>query len=187
MNHTQNNNFTGNDDIAIYRQSLADSAVSNEASAVERIRARIALLVSYISDDVMRPEEQPAFREHITGLVSALDNPEKHIIMQAYRTLRGLEDRIYVPLRRAAADQFDSLRRNHPDMTGEMLLKTLIGTEIDEYRARNQEASQGATLIALMRSSPRADLLISMIRGRNDEYPATVFSWRPLAWPLLGM
>lgn len=175
--------------LSAYRLSLADKAVSNALSAVGRIRARAALLVSYIPDAPVPEDEHAALREHITGLPEGLEGSGNRgvALMNAHRRLRELEDRVYIPLRRAAAAQFDRLCRDQPDMTGDTLLKTLVGDEIDDYRARNPEASVDTVLTALMRSSPRADILINMIRQRNDEYQATVFSWRPLAMPLQGL
>lgn len=180
------------DDIensSAYRQALADEAVSNEASSLERIRARIALLVSYIPDAPAPEEELTAFRGRIASLLRGLADTGNHGIglMNAHRALRELEDWIYIPLRRVAAAQFEQLCRERPDMTDGMLLQALVGEEIDDYRARNAAASQNATLAALMRSSPRADIIISLVRQRNDEYGATAFSWRPLVLPLQGV
>lgn len=178
-----------NESLSAYRQTLADKAVSNKVSAVERIRARAALLASYIPDASVTEDEHTALRERITGLPDGLEGYGNRgiALMNAHRWLRELEDRIYIPLRRAAAVQFDLLCRDQPDMTGDTLLKTLVGVEIDDYRARNPAASENATLAALMRSSPRADIFISLIRQRNNEYRVTVFNWRPLSMPLQGL
>ncbi|HHS9739305.1 TPA: hypothetical protein ACTW90_001680 [Raoultella ornithinolytica] len=177
------------ENLPAYRQALSDEAVSNKASAVDRIRARTALLVSYIPDARVPEDELSALHERIAGLPEALENNGHRSValMNAHRRLRELEDRIYIPLRRAAAEQFEQLCRERPCMTDGMLLQALVGAEIDDYRARNAAASQNATLAALMRSSPRADILISLVRQRNDEYGVTVFSWRPLALPLQGV
>ncbi len=176
----------GTASLSVYRQNLADKAVSNKVSAVERIQARISLLVSFIPDATMPENELSGFRERISGLFADL-NDGSIIPMEAHRRLKGLEDKVYIPIRRTAAAQFDQLHNDNPDMSGDMLLKTLVGDEADEYSVRNPEASRYSTLVALMRASPRADILISMIRQRNDEYQTTVFSWRPLALPLQGV
>ncbi|ELW9412975.1 hypothetical protein SIO59_005054 [Citrobacter freundii] len=175
--------------LPAYRQALADEAVSNNVSAVERIRARLELLESYIPDSPVPQDEVAAFRGRIAGLLGELKEGGKRgtVLMQVHRKLRDLEDRIYIPIRRKAAAEFDQMRREKPDMAGDVLLKTLVGAEIGEYQARNPEASKIATLAALMRSSPRADILINMIRQRNDEHPVAVFSWCPLELPLQGV
>ncbi|WP_370621567.1 hypothetical protein NMD10_09425 [Citrobacter portucalensis] len=175
--------------LPAYRQALADEAVSNNVSAVERIRARLALLESYIPDSPVPQDEVAAFRGRIAGLLGELKEGGKRgtVLMQAHRKLRDLEDRIYIPIRRKAAAEFDQMRREKPDMAGDVLLKTLVGAEIGEYQARNPDASDITVLAALMRSSPRADILINMIRQRNDENPVTIFSWQPLALPLLDI
>ncbi|HCD7314977.1 TPA: hypothetical protein NK762_001270 [Enterobacter chengduensis] len=175
--------------LPAYRQALADEAVSNSVPAVERIRARLALLESYISDSPVPQGGVAAFRARIAGLLGELEGDGKRgtVLMHVHRRLRDLEDRIYIPVRRMAAAQFEQLRRDEPDMAGDVLLKTLVGAEIGEYQARNPEASKIATLAAIMRSSPRADILINMIRQRNDENPVTIFSWQPLALPLLDI
>jgi len=175
--------------LPAYRQALADEAVSNNVSAVERIRARLALLESYIPDSPVPQDEVSAFRGRIAGLLGELKEGGKRgtVLMHAHRKLRDLEDRIYIPIRQTAAAEFDQMRREKPDMEGDVLLKTLVGAEIGEYQARNPEASKIATLAAIMRSSPRADILINMIRQRNDKHPAAVFSWCPLELPLQGV
>lgn len=185
----QNFNNHGIENLLAYRQALADEAVSQKVSAIERVRARVALLVSYIPDAPVPEEGLAAFRERIVRLLSGLEDTGNHGIrlVDVHRRLRELEDWIYIPLRRASADQFCRLRSEKPDMTGDALLKTLVGNEIDEYQAGNPEASLNTALVALMRSSPRADILINMIRQRNDKYQATVFNWRPLALPLQGV
>lgn len=185
----QNFSSNGIENLPAYRQTLSDEAVSNKVSAVDRIRARVALLVSYIPDARVSEDELPTLHERIAGMREGLEgNGNRSVaLMNAHRQLHELEDRIYIPLRRAAAEQFEQLCRERPGMTDGMLLQELVGDEIDDYRTRNAAASQNATLAALMRSSPRADILISLVRQRNDEYGATVFSWRPLALPLQGV
>lgn len=175
--------------LPAYRQALADEAVSNKVSAVERTRARLALLESYIPDSPVPQDEVAEFRGRITGLLGELEVGGKRgtVLIHAHRKLRDLEDRIYIPVRRIAAEQFDQLRLEKPDMTGDVLLKTLLGDEIGEYQTRNPEASKIATLAALMRSSPRADILINMIRQQNNEHSVAVFSWCPLELPLQGV
>lgn len=71
-------------------------------------------------------------------------------------------------------------------MTAGQLVKALVGAEIDEYRALHPEAEQQTLLVALMRSSPCAEIIIQMARSMGDADRVLVFNWRPLAWPLLG-
>lgn len=175
--------------LPAYRQNLADKSVNGDVTAVERIRARIMLLISYLSADVIPDEKLPKFMGLVDELLDRVENlgGNRARMMNIRRELRELEDRIYIPIRRNAAAQFDSIRRERPDLTGNALLKNLVGDEINEYRARNPDASDITVLATLMRSSPRADILINMIRQRNDEHTVTVFSWCPLELPLQGV
>lgn len=83
--------------------------------------------------------------------------------------------------------RFDSLHAERPDMTAGQLIKALVGSDIEEYRALHPEAENRTLLVAMMRSSPCTEIIIQMARNMNDEEPVIVFSWRPLEWPLLGM
>lgn len=164
------------------RQRLADTAVNREATAAERLRARVDLLCSYISDELIPPDEQPTFRERVSALVDGTDH-----IMHADRKLRQLEDQIYIPMREDAAARFDSLHKEKLDMTAGQLVKALVGPEIEEYRSLHPEAGQQTLLVALMRSSPCAEIIIQMARSMNDEDQVIAFSWRPQEWPLMGL
>lgn len=176
MNQTAKNN----ESTEAYRQRLADNAVNGELSSVERIEARAKLLSSFISDEWMPPAEQPKFRGRVSQLVESVVIGKNHTAMLAHRQLIDLEGQIYTPLRMAAAEEFERLRNASPDMTAKELLKALAGPEIDEFQARNTGVRQADALAALMRYSPRADILIQLVRDVGKEEYAIAFGWRPL-------
>lgn len=94
MIRTQENLSNCSESPQAHRMRLADAAVNNELTAVDRLRARVDLLNSYISDELIPPDEQTTFRARVSALVDGSDH-----IMQTHRKLRQLENQIYIPMR----------------------------------------------------------------------------------------
>lgn len=141
MYQTPKNSPLSDEPIEAYRQRLADKAVNGELSSVERIEARAELLSSFISDEWMPQADQQQFRGRVSQLVESVVIGMNHTAMLAHRKIAELEGRIYAPLRMAAAEEFERFRNASPGMTKKELLKALVGPEIDEFQARNPEAS----------------------------------------------
>ncbi|MDR3105664.1 MAG: hypothetical protein LBU96_14605 [Yokenella regensburgei] len=158
----------------------ADYGCYSNTPAIERFRARLQLLDTYITEGSMPPEEMADFRKRFAALEEAAGEGRNYSWLGMHRNIRVLEGLIYAPILKAAQDEFDQLKAERPELAGLKVVCLLAKDEIDDYRKRHPETPVDEIAHFIAQYSPRFNALI-YLAGEPISFS---YHWKPQLLPL---
>ncbi|MFJ3458830.1 hypothetical protein ACIPMZ_17980 [Scandinavium goeteborgense] len=173
--------------IEAYRQHLATIATDygscSNTPAIERFRARLQLLRTYVTGDALPADELILFLKRFAELEREMRGLNRYSWSNLHGGLKKLEALIYIPIRERAMNDFEAFKALNPELTGNEIVRTLAKAEIDGYRVRHPETPKKTIASSLARYSPRFDALVHLA---DENALCFSFGWQPLKWPFLG-